>query len=70
MSSVLDTPRGRVLQALLPFLAFAGEGTPQYSGVVPLGTPPWVSNNRKLTRGAKQMSQLERANRRKAKRRS
>ena len=70
MSSVFDTPRGRILKALLPFLAFAGDGIPQYSGTVPLGTPPRVSPNRKLTRGAKQMSQRERANRRKAKRRS
>lgn len=70
MDSALNTMRGRVLQALLPFLAFTGDGIPQYSGTVPLGAPPRVSPNRKLTRGAKQMSQRERANRRKAKRRS
>ena len=70
MSSAFDTPRGMILKALLPFWAFAGDGIPQYSGAVPLGDPPLVSPNRKLTRGAKQMSQRERANRRKAKRRS
>ena len=67
MDSGFDTPRGQVLKALLPFLSLAANGIPQ---TVPLGTPPRVFPNRKLTRGKRQTSQLERANRRKAKRRS
>jgi hypothetical protein len=70
MSSVFDTPRGRILKALISFLSFAADGIPQYSRAVPLGTPPRVSQNRKLTRGVRLMSSRERANLRKAKRRS
>ena len=70
MNSTSNTMRGRVLRALLPFLALAGDSASMHHGVTPLGTPPLVSPNRKLTSGAKQMSQHERGNRRKAKRRS
>ena len=60
------------LKSLLAFLSITGQAL----AVAPVVTShrnssaPRVSPNRKLTRGARQMSQRERANRRKAKRRS
>ena len=66
-----NTPNRTVWQKLLLFLSFASDGSLlPYPGGVPLGDPPRVYPNRKLTRGARQMSQRERVNRRKAKRRS
>lgn len=64
-----STTRGRVLPSLIAFLSAILE--PQ--ALLKLPTPsviPRVSPKRKLTKGKKQFSQKERANRRKASKRS